>query len=70
MSHQHHEERFQQLETRIAYQEREIAELNGVVFRHERTIDRLQARLAKVSTQLRDLGIAGDDSPDQKPPHY
>lgn len=64
------EERFQRLETRVAYQERELVELNRVVFQHERTIEQLQSRLAKISTQLRELGVAGDDSPEQKPPHY
>jgi SlyX protein len=68
--HDPYEGRFLALETRVAYQEREIAELNGVVFQHQRTIDVLQAHLLKTSAQLRELGIAGDDSPNQKPPHY
>jgi SlyX protein len=62
--------RFERLETRFAYQERALAELNGVVFQHQRTIDVLERRVKKMGEQLRELGFAGDDSKDQPPPHY
>jgi SlyX protein len=65
-----HDERFQVLETRVAYQEKEIAELNGVVFQQQRTIDTLTIQLKKLGDQLRELGFHGDDSKDQPPPHY
>lgn len=64
------EERFQDLETRFAYQEKALSELSDVVFRQQRTLDALEQRVKKMSEQLRELGFTGDDSLDQKPPHY
>jgi SlyX protein len=70
MTAQDDEERFQILETRVAYQEKELAELNDVVFRQQRALDALGVQLKKVSDQMRDLGFRADDTKDQPPPHY
>lgn len=64
------EERFQILETRVAYQEKELAELNEVVFRQQRALDALGVQLKKVGDQMRELGFSADDTKDQPPPHY
>jgi SlyX protein len=70
MSPGDHDERFQVLETRVAYQEKEIAELSDVVFRQQRTIDAMSVQVKKMSDQLREMGFSGDDAKDQPPPHY
>lgn len=70
MSAADEEQRFQRLETRVAYQEKELAELNDVVFQQQRALDALGQQVKKMSEQLRELGWTGDDSKDQRPPHY
>jgi uncharacterized coiled-coil protein SlyX len=64
------EERFNLLETKVAYHDNDIAELNTVIFRQQQAIDRLEKELKRVSAQLRGFGIEGDTDPHQKPPHY
>jgi SlyX protein len=64
------DDRFEHLETRFAYQEKALAELSDVVFQQQLSIDLLERRVRKMSEQMRELGIAGDDSKDQVPPHY
>ncbi len=64
------EERFNVLETKVAYHDNDIAELNTVIYRQQQAIDRLEKELTRVSAQLRALGIDGDPEPHQKPPHY
>ncbi len=62
------EERFISIETKIAYQEKLIAELNEVILERGKQIDLLTRRI----TQLERL--ATDDGPEQpgheRPPHY
>lgn len=62
------EERFQSLETKLAYHENDLAELNTTVYRQQQVIERLQAQLKLVTEQLKGMGI--ELAPDQKPPHY
>jgi SlyX protein len=64
------EERFCTLETKLAYQENELAELSQVLFRQQQVIDKMEAQLRRVMQQLGELGFTGDTRPDQKPPHY
>lgn len=64
------EERFLKLETKVAYQENEVAKLSQVVYRQQLTIDRLEQQLKKFTEQLRELGFSGDTTQHQKPPHY
>ncbi len=64
------EERFDVLETKVAYHDKELSELHEVIYRQQRVIDRLEAELSRLTSQLKSLGFEGDTDKDQKPPHY
>ncbi len=65
-------DRFEQLELKLAYLERANQELGDVVYRQQQALDALGARLERLADQVR----ANADSPgqhteeDEKPPHY
>lgn len=65
------EQRFIDLETKIAHQEFLIEELNQVLYQQQKTIDKLEATLVTLTKRLEGLGD-GDDvrGPGEKPPHY
>lgn len=65
-------ERLAELETRLAFQERAIQELNEVVVRQQGEIDRLTRDLETLKTQVRSMAsypVAGRDE-ETPPPHY
>jgi SlyX protein len=62
-------ERFVVLETKVAYQEHTIFELNQVVVEQSRAIADLTRRLELVDGHLRALD-PGRDAAHEKPPHY
>ena len=71
------EERLIALETRIAYQDRMIEELSGVIATQDRKIEDLTHKLREIARQIEPLfnadknsGVAGDGSAAEKPPHY
>lgn len=64
------EERFCILETKVSYHDKDLSELNQIVFRQQQLIERLQAQLKVVTEQLKGMGIEVDPSRHQKPPHY
>lgn len=66
------EERFIDLETRIAYQENLIQELNDVVTKQQMTIDQMERTLSVLVARVRDLmeGMGEGTVIDEKPPHY
>lgn len=61
-------ERFMNIEMKIAYQEKLIADLNEVLLKRGREIDQLTRRLASLEN------LAREDSPEnpghERPPHY
>ncbi len=61
------EERINGLESRIAFQDREIEELNGVVTRQQDQIDRLLKDTKELIEQVKALEVI--KTPDS-PPHY
>ncbi len=63
-------ERFCGVETKVAYHDRDLAEMNTTLYRQQQIIDQLQADLKKVRQQLMQLGLEGDPDKDQPPPHY
>ncbi len=66
------DERIIELETRLAYQEDLIQELNRCVFEQQQKIEHLETickSLSKQTKVLSDLALA-DRNPDEKPPHY
>lgn len=64
-----HEERFIQLETKIAYQERLLEELNDVLIAKVNLLDELQKRLKTLEDLVRSEGPLAA-MPHERPPHY
>lgn len=58
----HSEERFVELESRIAFQERTISVLNEIVTEQEQRIASLESELVKLRSELRD----GRDAPGEE----
>ncbi|WII72282.1 SlyX family protein [Bdellovibrio sp. 22V] len=65
------EQRFIDIETKIAHQEYMIEELNQVLYEQQKTIDKLEGLLTTLTKRLEGLGD-GDNvrGPGEKPPHY
>jgi uncharacterized coiled-coil protein SlyX len=63
------ERRFVTLETKIAYQEKVIADLNDVVVEQGRSFEKLARRVNRLEQQL-ELLLGQIDVPAEKPPHY
>jgi len=67
------EERLVNIETKIAYQEQTIKELNDVVCEQQQEIERLGNicdALVKRVKELSGLTLGIDAPPNEKPPHY
>ena len=65
------DDRFEDLEVRIAYQDQMLNELNDVVTRQQATIMRLEERVELLLERVRALGESDAAAPgDEKPPHY
>jgi len=62
------EERFVALETKLAYQEKLLAELNEVLVEHSRVLYELRKRAQQSEAALRD--VLEEKPPNEKPPHY
>jgi uncharacterized coiled-coil protein SlyX len=66
------DETLEQIQTKIAFLERAASELSDVVFRQDKEIQALQAKLEAVSDRLN--GVQSDESPrspdQERPPHY
>ncbi len=67
------EDRLIEMETKLAYQEKLIKELNDVVCEQQQFIDKLEIKtekLAKLFSQNSQM-LSGVDAPaNEKPPHY
>ncbi len=65
------EQRFIDLETKIAHQEFLLEELSLVLYEQQKTIDKLEAMLTALTKRLEGFGD-GDNvrGPGEKPPHY
>ena len=66
------EERLVEIESKIAYQEDTVQELNKLVYQQQKQIDRLEAICSSLINHVRDLSDAmGENSvANEKPPHY
>lgn len=62
------DERFLTLETKLAYQEKLIAELNDVLLSRGQEVDRLLLRVDVLERMLRDG--PPEDPVNEPPPHY
>ncbi len=67
------EERLVKIETKIAFQEKTIKDLNDVLYEQQREIERLGAICGDLVKRVKELSdfIQGSDAPaNEKPPHY
>ena len=67
------EQRFEQLEEKLAYQEMTAAELSEEIFRQQKEIDALtkaHQSMAQRLEALQDVAAEGEGSENEKPPHY
>ena len=66
------EERIDNIETKIAYQEDMIEELNKTVYQQQQKLDRLEAVCASLAKHLDALAAAKHDGmpANERPPHY
>lgn len=64
------DERLVKLETKAAYQEVATTDSSKAVYELEMRVARLEGLVKKMAQQLKQVGVMGDDSPNQKPPHY
>jgi uncharacterized coiled-coil protein SlyX len=64
-----HEESLEQVQSKIAYLERSIAELSDVVFQQHKEIQALEAKLKAIKERLEDTSI-DRATMYERPPHY
>ncbi len=66
------EERLIHIETKIAYQEDQIEELNKTVYQQQHKLERLEAICEALARQVRSLAEAGSEGKpaSERPPHY
>lgn len=63
-------ERLEALETRIAFQDQTIEELNATITAQWRVIDGLTRKLVTLEEQVRSGSQIADPSTEAPPPHY
>ena len=66
------EQRFVDIETKLAHQEHLLLELNDVITKQQENIMRLEKLCASIIERVRSLGEAlpAEAGGDEKPPHY
>lgn len=63
-------ERMDALETRVAYQDQTIEELNAALTAQWKVIDQLNKKLAMLEEQVRSGSYIADPATEKPPPHY
>ena len=66
------EDRLIDIETRLAYQDQTINELNQVIYQQQKQIDQLEKTCRQLSNRMKDLTHKNPSTvpEDEKPPHY
>jgi len=66
------ENRLEQIEIKLAYQDQALQDLSDVVYRQEKALEHLQARLGVVSERIGELleTLPEASTDDEIPPHY
>ena len=65
-----HEDRFVNIEIKLAQQEDLVDTLNQTVYQQARRIDQLEAMVTKLAEHVRTLQEAGQSPINERPPHY
>lgn len=63
-------ERMEALETRVAYQDQTIEDLNAALTAQWKVIDQLNKKLATLEEQVRSGSYIADPATEKPPPHY
>jgi SlyX protein len=64
------DDRFINIEIKLAHQENLVESLNQTVYEQGRRIDQLEAMVAKLAEHVRTLRDAGQGPVNERPPHY
>lgn len=66
------EDKLADLETRIAFQDREIQTLNDVIIRQQQQIDELAGQVRFLQDKMKDMkpSLVVPESEETPPPHY
>ena len=64
------EKRIVVLETKLAYLEDFVNQLQGVSVDHTKSIDGIRAQCKAMSEKIRELSDAAEEIPNRAPPHY
>lgn len=70
MSAEDHGERLERLESRVAFQDQTIEELNAVITEQWTVIEQLRRKLEMMEEQVRSGGYIADPANEKPPPHY
>lgn len=66
----HSEDRFVDIEIKLAQQEDLVESLNAIVYQQGRRIDQLEDSIAKLIEHIRTAAQNGHAPSNDKPPHY
>lgn len=70
MADQDHSERLERLESRVAFQDQTIEDLNAVITEQWTVIEQLRRKLEVMEEQVRSGSFIADPSSEKPPPHY
>ena len=65
-----HEDRFINIEIKLAHQEDLVESLNQMVYQQSRRIDQLEAMVNHLAEHIRNSAQSGPNAGHEKPPHY
>ncbi|HZV65211.1 MAG TPA: SlyX family protein [Telluria sp.] len=64
------EDRFIDIEIKLAHQEDLVESLNQMVYQQSRRIDQLEAMVSQLAEHIRNNAQSGPNPVNEKPPHY
>jgi SlyX protein len=64
------EDRFVDIEIKLAHQEDLVESLNQMVYQQSRRIDQLEAMVSQLAEHIRNNAQSGPNPVHEKPPHY
>jgi SlyX protein len=64
------EDRFVDIEIKLAHQEDMVEELNQVIYQQSRRIDQLEAMVSQLGEHIRNTAQSGQHPVNEPPPHY